>query len=73
MTIMADQQATLVEYYIDEYLHNHGLSWQQLKALPGAEAKHIMVEASNYASARLAEIQARAHAVEDLHGLTQLS
>ena len=72
MTVMVDEQATLVEHYIDEYLQARGYTWQSVHALPAPEARRICVEASTYASTRLAEIQARAHAVEDIHGSAQL-
>ena len=72
MTVMSDRQTQLVEHYIEEYLKNRGHTWQSLQSLPAAEARRIYIDASTYASTRLAEIEARAHAVEDIHGSAQL-
>lgn len=72
MTVMSDRQTQLVEHYIEEYLKTRGHTWQSVHALPPDEAKRIFIAASTYASTRLAEIEARAHAVEDIHGSAQL-
>jgi hypothetical protein len=36
--------------------------------LPADEAKRVLTEASVYAAAKLAEVEARAHFVHDIHG-----
>ena len=58
----------LEQHFILEYLKSKGHTPETARALPEAEAKHLLAEASQYASARLAEIETRAHFVEEVHG-----
>jgi len=66
--VMEDPEAALERTYIEEYLRAQGHTLQSLNDLPDEEAKRLMTEASSYASVRLAEVETRAHLVEDIHG-----
>ncbi len=63
----ADPEARLEEALIEEFLGARGLDADALHALPEAEAKRVLTEASVYAAAKLAEVEARAHFVHDIH------
>jgi hypothetical protein len=52
---------------IDTYLHARGFDPVTLALLPAAERNMLLTDASVYASARLAEVEARSHYVHDLH------
>ncbi|NJM07241.1 hypothetical protein HC891_15180 [Candidatus Gracilibacteria bacterium] len=62
------KQAALERAYLEEYLHSVGHSLATVAQLPVAEAKPLMQAASGFASMRLAEVEARAQLVEELHG-----
>ena len=62
-----DQTAELERGLISDYLEQRGHTLHSLHALPEAEQHALMREASMHASMRLAEVEARAHYVEDLH------
>jgi len=62
-----DQEAKLERALEDEFLRQKGWNRADLVALPDAERAAILSAASVYASARLAEIGARAHYVNELH------
>jgi hypothetical protein len=53
-------QFVLESRFIDEYLRMKGCRWEDLSLLPEAQAKRLMIEASRYASLKLAEHEARA-------------
>jgi hypothetical protein len=53
--------------YIDDYLRARGYTWSDLCQLPEKIAKQLMVEASRYASMKLAEHEARAKFRQDIH------
>jgi hypothetical protein len=63
----SDQTARLEQALITEFLERRGLSRAALLELPEPEVHALMREASAYASARLAEVEARAHYVHELH------
>ena len=46
--------------YIDEYLRGKGYSRKDLDTLPDQEATRLMIDAYQYASLKLAELEARA-------------
>ena len=54
--------------YIAEYLRGKGHTLQREQALQEEEVKPLMVEASAYASTRLAEVETRTQVVHDIHG-----
>jgi hypothetical protein len=63
----ADQTARLEQALITEFLERLGLTGAMLDAMPESDAHAILKQASAYASARLAEVESRAHYVRELH------
>jgi len=61
---------SLEQRLIAEYLKEKGHTRESLKKLPPPEARQLLIEASRYASARLAELEARAHFVDTIHDAT---
>lgn len=59
-------QSKLERRYIDEYLKSKGVRWVDLGQLPAAEARKLMIEASRYATAKLAQHEARAKFRQDI-------
>lgn len=62
-----DPNAVVETALIEEYLKEHGYSHESLKKLPPKLVKKIMQEASQYASLKMEEVEARAHFVKELH------
>ena len=62
-----DHEAKLELLLIDEYLRLKGHDLKGLPALEEAERSRLLHDAAIYAAGKLAEIEARAHYVEDLH------
>jgi hypothetical protein len=60
----------LEQKFIIEFLQERGLTLQDLKTLTPDEARKIRVEASRYATARLAELEARARFISTIHDAT---
>jgi len=52
---------------IETYLKGKGYALEDLKYLPKAAAKQFLTEASNYASGKLAEVEVKAHLMQELH------
>jgi hypothetical protein len=67
-TALEDPQAQLERALIDEFLHEHGCTLATVHLKPPAERRSLLKQASLYAATRLAEIDARAAYVHDLHG-----
>ncbi len=65
---MQDRQAQLEQAFIDEFLRLRGITAGHSGALSAAEIASLMKQASAYASGKLAEVEARAHFVHDIHG-----
>jgi len=65
--LMDDMHAYLEKALIEAYLHGRGYSLEALKDLPEAEAKELMKAASTYASSQLADMEGKAHIVQELH------
>lgn len=65
--LMEDMHGVLEKTLIEAYLKGKGYSLEALQSLPKAEAKKLMREASTYASGKLAELEERAHFVDELH------
>ncbi|MGE0450958.1 MAG: hypothetical protein AB7Q29_15405 [Vicinamibacterales bacterium] len=61
-----DETAELEKALIAEYLEQRGHTYESLRALPEDAAHAILKAASLHASARLSEVEARAHYVNDL-------
>jgi hypothetical protein len=73
--LMEEPEAPLERMYIEAYLQTRGYTLhcgdQPLRSLcdlPDDEAKRLMTGASSYASTKLAEVESRAHFVEEIHG-----
>jgi hypothetical protein len=64
---MEDPEGELERALIEEFLFSHGHTPRDVPALPQEQRRHLLEAASVYAAGRLAEIQARAHYVHDLH------
>lgn len=62
-----DPNAVVENALIKEYLQEHGYSHESLKKFPPKLVKRIMQEASQYASLKMEEVEARAHFVKELH------
>ena len=69
---LEDPLAGLERMYIEVYLRSKGHTLHSVHELPEQEAKRLMTEASMFASARLAEVEARAQFVQDIHGTAPL-
>ena len=65
--LMEDPNALLENALIKEYLKEKGYSHEDLKKLPADLVEKLMKEASQYASLKLEEVQARVHFINDLH------
>ena len=62
----ADPQGPLECALIDEFLAERGHTLQSIGGLPLPERRELMRRAASHATLRLAEIEARAHFVDDL-------
>ena len=62
-----DPEGHLENALIEKFLRTRGIDAGALHALPAAEAKHVLSEASAYATSKLAEVAARAHFVHEIH------
>ncbi len=67
--LMEEQDAALERMYIDAYLQSRGYSLHALHELPEDEARRLLTEASAYASTKLAEVETRAHFMQEIHGM----
>jgi hypothetical protein len=67
-TPLVDPQAQLESALIDEFLHQHGCTLATVDLKPPGERRDLLKQASLYAATHLAEIDARAAFVHDLHG-----
>jgi hypothetical protein len=65
--VVSDQTAQLEQAYITEFLQRRGHTFATLRSLSQPEVDALMKEASVYASARLTEVESRAHYVHDIH------
>ena len=66
-TPLEDPQAQLERALIDEFLQTHGCSLATVNGKPPGERTNLLRQASLYAVTRLAEIDARAAYVHELH------
>ena len=67
-TQLSDRNGPLEHNLIDQYLAARGHTRQSLATLAGSEAISLLRAASEYASLRLAEMEARAHYVDEIRG-----
>jgi len=59
--------------YIDEYLRGKGYSRKELATLPEEETTRLMIEASQYASFKLEELESRARLLTKIHDVNDFS
>ncbi len=64
---MNDPNAVLEKALIEEYLHEHGYSLEQLKGMPKEVVEQLMKDATRYAALKMEEVKAKAHFVEEIH------
>ena len=60
-------QNALERKYVTEYLAGKGYRLEDLARLPQAEAKQLMREACQYATLKLAEVEAKGHLRKKIH------
>ena len=63
-----DQTAHLELALIDEFIRLSGYDPARLRDLAAGERDDLLRHATAYASAKLAEVESRAHYVHELHG-----
>jgi hypothetical protein len=64
---MEDPTRRLEQAFIEKYLRVHGHEPEAVRLLPPSRAKALLEAASTYAAGRLAEFEARAHYVHEIH------
>ncbi len=62
-----DLNAMMEKALIEEFLKQNGYTHDDLKTLPAELVEKLMKEASQYASLKMEEVEARAHFVKELH------
>ena len=60
--------AELERSFIEAYLESKGYHSQDLKHLPKKLARQLRIEASIYASNKLAEVEMRSRLIHEIHG-----
>ena len=70
-TALEDPQARLERALIEEYLQERGCSLSTMNARPAGEQRVLLRQASQYALGRLAEIDARASYIHQIHDANQ--
>ena len=63
-----DPEARLERALIDEFLRTRGHDSVSVERLPERERTPLLQDASTYAAGKLAEMEARARLVHELHG-----
>lgn len=63
-----DPEGELEQTFIREFLRGRGHDEASLNALNAHERSALLAEASKYAAVKLAEVEARAHFVHEIHG-----
>jgi hypothetical protein len=66
--MMQDKYFLLERAFIDDFLRLQGYDFHSVQALPEDQRLAMLTEATKYAAVKLAEVEARAHYVHDLHG-----
>ena len=65
---IADPSAGLERAIIEEFIRSRGYDPARLQDLPEDVRRRVQRDASTHDAARLAEMEARAHYVQELHG-----
>ena len=68
---LLNPEGQLEQTLIQEFLRARGYDARALEALPEEDRKRLLTEASIHAAGKLAEVEARAHFVKDVHGSTE--
>lgn len=68
-----DPKAQLEMMYIDEYLQEKGYSRKELTTLSEKDATRLMIDASQYASFKLEELESRARLLTKIHDVNDSS
>jgi hypothetical protein len=66
--MMQDKYFLLERAFIDDFLRLQGHDSHSIQALPEDQRLAMLTEATKYAAVKLAEVEARAHYLHDLHG-----
>ena len=64
---MTDPERQLEKTLIDDFIRMRGHEPGALERLTPADRKALLIDASIYAAGRLAEVEARAHLVREVH------
>ena len=59
--------------YIDEYLQGRGYLREELTTLPEEEMTRLMIDASQYASFKLEELESRARLFTKIYGVNDFT
>ena len=70
---LEDPQARLERAFIDEYLRSHDIDPARLGDLPAERRRVVLRDAAQFAALKLAEVDARAAYVHDIHGASSPS
>jgi hypothetical protein len=70
---MASPQAARERRYIKQYLLSKGYAREDLDQLPQEQRRELLIEASIYASSKLAEEEQRSRLVQEMHGKSKCS
>ena len=62
-----DPQRQLEQAFIDEFVRARGVDPDHVRELPAEQALPLMRDACKYAASKLAEVECRAHYLDDLH------
>ena len=65
---MQDKYAQLERAFIDEFLRANGYDTRTVLTLPDDQRLALLTHAAEYAAVKLAEVEARAHYIHDIHG-----
>jgi hypothetical protein len=68
---LENPERQLEDALIQEFLLARGYDSRALDALPDEDRTRLLTEASVHAAGKLAEVEARAHFVHEVHGSTQ--
>ena len=66
-------KADLEMMYIDQYLQGKGYSRKELATLPEEETSRLLIDASQYASYKLEELESRARLLTKIHDVSDSS
>ena len=70
-TSLEDPQARLERALIEQYLQERGCSLSTMNTKSAGEQRALLSQASQYAAGRLAEIDARAAYIHEIHDAAQ--